>query len=301
MSGNFEFKFHLVFFEEFSSRIKKVTFLIPVVLFIIIPLILQFSIMPAITILSDFILGLKMVFSFIGFTYLIGIAIPIFVLLESVSFFSRLISNGTMQILVAKPIKRWEIFAGKFLDFFSVLFACFFSYLLIQTISLAFLSSFCIQLFLGITYIFFQIWITVFIFAIVLYSMMTMIDILASSPIKSFIINMIFFLIYPLVLVPLIITSMETMIISNLSFNRSIIIPFIDLLYLFCIQYHPYTILYHSLNYWMVQTDLFGLSSNFQRLLYPGSFQFSCYLLLTMLICANTISLLIFSRKDLND
>ncbi|MHA1315426.1 MAG: ABC transporter permease [Candidatus Helarchaeota archaeon] len=295
-------KFHFIAYEELLRKIKSYLILIPVTMFLIIPTIYILVVTgPFLQLFSDRIIGINGIIGSINFTYLIGIIGPLFALFEGVSYFSPQIKNGTIKILITKPLRRWEILIGKLCEFSITVFCCTFAFFLIQIALILFLSSGLISIFLMGSYFAFCYWIVEFLFVITIFSIMTFIDILSSSTIKSFMINLSVFILYPLVLVPMIVAYLETTILQTLLYTSSIITGVFDVIYFFCSLYYPYTILYHSLNYWLIHTDVMGLRSNFFRLIYPGSFSFSIWLLITILIVSIFLNILLISKKDFKD
>jgi LPXTG-motif cell wall-anchored protein len=112
-------KFHLIFQKTFMDMLKPIRTVIYLFIAAIIPLVIgtflfqnigSFPVQAQVDRLGD-------VFILMTYVWLAGIPFAMFVPFAVSSLISREMKDGTMISLISRPIRRWEIVAGKFLGF----------------------------------------------------------------------------------------------------------------------------------------------------------------------------------------
>lgn len=112
-------KFHLIFQKTFMDMLKPIRTVLYLFIAAIIPFVIgtflfqnigSFPVQAQVDRLGD-------VFILMTYVWLAGIPFAMFVPFAVSSLISREMKDGTMISLISRPIRRWEIVAGKFLGF----------------------------------------------------------------------------------------------------------------------------------------------------------------------------------------
>ena len=116
------FRFPAIALKTFKDMCKWWNSIIFIILAIFVPLILATMVLPEAKLmnypLEMQLLQLRDYLLFVTYFMIAGLVLALFTAVFVSGFVASEVNNGTMLILVSKPIRRWEIIFGKFIAYF---------------------------------------------------------------------------------------------------------------------------------------------------------------------------------------
>ncbi len=238
----------LIISDDFKQGIKSKYLLLLLVTFIISPLFVNFfaiylirpgfnffglGIVECVSLFTESNLTLFLMnFSLIG---------SIYAMIKGSSFFASNLKDGTIKIYLSLPIRRIDLFLSQIIEFIAqIAIFTMFGFILTNLVW-SFVCSGSVLPFLFIFPKLLVYWIVTVLLITAVFSVTTFINILGSG-IISVLISMLFFLIYPLFLFNQIVNGIYLMATFS-TFDQFAYVQILDLLYLFRLDFHAYSIL----------------------------------------------------------
>lgn len=308
------FKLHVLLLEDIQRRFRVKKLIFPSILFVLIPivfllftLVIQLIFVPFIGQLYSFftvsyaITTIQQMHIILSF-YLVGTIIgPLYAIIQGGSTFSPQVKNGTIKMIVSKPVGRTEIYLSKLFEYTIPAFMFSFLSLLVQDlfISLVYGGSLYPLLYLFHEMLF--IWFFISLIQMLIYAIMTALNALTFSTVFCIIFGLIYFIAWPLVFSTFGMT-IPMIFISSPQLDNNLIILILNIIYGSNPTYYPYSLLsnWYLISYGMENPLATSMLSMFFPL-YPTNIQDSIGILMALFLIPTALGCLRMTRKNFHD